>query len=48
MGACSVLNSDEFPLIPFTFQATSGLAPDGRMVVSRACEEAANYKQCVT
>ncbi|GAX73520.1 hypothetical protein CEUSTIGMA_g972.t1 [Chlamydomonas eustigma] len=25
--------------------ATSGLAPDGRMVVSRACEEAANYKQ---
>mmetsp|Transcript_1332 Transcript_1332/g.3616 ORF Transcript_1332/g.3616 Transcript_1332/m.3616 type:complete len:250 (-) Transcript_1332:101-850(-) len=25
--------------------ATAGLAPDGRMVVNRACDEAANYKR---
>ena len=26
-------------------QATSGLAPDGRMVVNRAADEASNYKR---
>eukprot|EP00955_Chlamydomonas_euryale_P063970 358826-Chlamydomonas_euryale.AAC.12 len=45
MHAGGADNPVNLPVPGLCNQATAGLAPDGRMVVNRACDEAANYKR---